>query len=47
MNDFNYLNYYTEYSCDGYLNQDLDDNACFSYVFRNLENKNVSINKYY
>lgn len=44
MNDFSYLNYYTEYSCDGYLNQDLDDAACFSYVFNNIGNKNVSIN---
>ena len=43
MEDFSYLNYYTEYSCNGYLNQGLDGGACFSYIFRNLENEKVSI----
>lgn len=33
MKEFKYLDYHTEYSCDGDLNKHMASEACFSYVF--------------
>ena len=42
MNDFQFLDYHTEYSCKGAFKKDMDVDACFSFVFRRTDEENVS-----
>lgn len=37
MDEFRYTKYYTVYSCEGDIERKLKGNACFSYVFDNIE----------
>lgn len=43
MNNFWYLDYHTEYSCEGDIYHSLEANACFSYVFKNSYSDNMSV----
>lgn len=38
MKEFKFLDYCTEYSCEGSLERAMQVNACFSYVFREVKN---------
>ena len=42
MKDFQFLDYYTEYSCKGTLEKEMDVEACFSFVFNRIDEGNVS-----
>ena len=42
MNDFQFLDYHTEYSCKGTLEKEMDVEACFSFVFNQIDEGNVS-----
>lgn len=42
MKDFDFLDYHTEYSCKGTFAKKMGAEACFSFVFRNINRKNVS-----
>ena len=42
MNDFQFLDYHTEYSCKGTLEKEMDVEACFSFVFNQIDKGNVS-----
>lgn len=42
MKDFQFLDYWTEYSCKGAFEKEMDTEACFSFVFRNISRKDVS-----
>ena len=42
MNDFQFLDYPTEYSCKGTLEKEMDVEACFSFVFNQIDEGNVS-----
>ena len=42
MKDFQFLDYHTEYSCKGTLEKEMDVEACFSFVFNQIDEGNVS-----
>ena len=42
MKDFQFLDYHTEYSCKGTLEKEMDVEACFSFVFNQIYEGNVS-----
>ena len=42
MNDFQFLDYHTEYSCKGTFEKEMDVEACFSFVFNQIDEGNVS-----
>ena len=42
MNDFQFLDYHTEYSCKGTFEKEMDVEACFSFVFDKTDEENVS-----
>ena len=42
MNDFQFLDYHTEYSCKGAFKKEMDVEACFSFVFNQIDEGNVS-----
>lgn len=42
MNDFQFLDYHTEYSCKGTLEKEMNVEACFSFVFKQIDEGNVS-----
>ena len=42
MNDFQFLDYHTEYSCKGTLEKEMDVEACFSFVFNQNDEGNIS-----
>lgn len=42
MNDFQFLDYHTEYSCKGTFEKKMSVEACFSFVFRCTGEENVS-----
>lgn len=42
MNDFQFLDYHTEYSCKGTFEKKMSVEACFSFVFRRTGEENVS-----
>lgn len=42
MKDFQFLKYYTEYSCNGTFEKDMGAEACFSFVFGQVSEKNIS-----
>ena len=42
MNDFQFLDYHPEYSCKGTLEKEMDVEACFSFVFNQIDEGNVS-----
>lgn len=44
MQDFCYLDYHTEYSCNGKLNQEMLNCACFEYIFNHVNQAKISIN---
>lgn len=42
MNDFQFLDYHTEYSCKGAFEKRMDAEACFSFVFGQTGKENIS-----
>lgn len=42
MNDFQFLDYHTEYSCKGAFEKEMDAEACFSFVFGQTGKENIS-----
>ena len=42
MNDFQFLDYNTEYSCKGAFEKEMDVEACFSFVFGQTGKENIS-----
>ena len=42
MKDFQFLDYHTEYSCKGAFERHMNSAACFSYVFGNTGERNIS-----
>lgn len=42
MNDFQFLDYHTEYSCKGAFEKEMDVEACFSFVFGQTGKENIS-----
>lgn len=42
MNDFQFLDYHTEYSCKGAFEKEMDVEACFSFVFEQTGKENIS-----
>ncbi len=42
MNDFQFLDYHTEYSCKGTFEKKMGVEACFSFAFRRTSEENVS-----
>lgn len=42
MKDFQFLDYYTEYSCKGEFEKKMDEEACFSFVFSHTSERNAS-----
>lgn len=42
MNDFQFLDYHTEYSCKGAFEKRMDAEACFSFVFAQTGKENIS-----
>lgn len=42
MNDFQFLDYHTEYSCKGAFEKRMDAEACFSFVFGKTGQENIS-----
>lgn len=42
MKDFQFLDYHTEYSCKGTFERHMSSAACFSDVFRNTGERNIS-----
>lgn len=42
MKDFKFLDYHTEYSCKGTFEEKMNIHLCFSFVFRNTNENNIS-----
>ena len=42
MKELQFLDYHTEYSCKGTLEKEMDVEACFSFVFNQIDEGNVS-----